>query len=300
MHITLNDIQPVEQVSDPSIDLLNYAKKRNIQNISRFGVTSGCFTTQAEDLPIVFNAGIPDSAQLSAAMAAMKRSVASSPQKNLSSEEVTAILTLQQKTLGLLDGMIAKAQEVGTSYQSVLPLVQSWKDCWVACGGNQKAFEDAYDSASKKLTDLGDRRFVAFKSVDLLMVFAQNEEDALAMCDAKMRAASKLNQIINDIAPLVQRIGTISGEAASGWSRALDALIGGLQAFVVLAKALVEVIKMAYKGLVAAAGILGGSIIPWILANPGLSAAIGAAGLATVVGGYGYAQYRMARTLTGI
>jgi hypothetical protein len=263
--------------------------------VGRFGVTTGCFTTRGASIEVAYAQGSPTND------ASVLQQIASAAgqfqQSNLTQDEVTFILTEKARAQRLLSDMLDQASTTKSAWEDALAKVNAWGECkasWttISCSSEQDAYNQSYDNAYAQMMNLAQQRLEAFRAVDVLMIFAQTPADAQALCAAKMRAYGKLQQVVNEIAPLAQKIASVEDQARAAWANTVNGLLAALQAFMALLGALIDVIKNVFQGLVAAAGFFAGTLAPFIAANPNvvLYGALGVVALGA--GGFAFLKIR--------
>lgn len=255
-------------------------------NVAQFGITNphGCFTTS----------GQPVSGGMQTVLQGVQNAAALKVQRNLSQEEVSLILAQQAVSKRKVQDLMDHAVKVKDAWVSALDRVQALKSCWF-CADERKAYNDAWSKAADMLRGLTPRSTEAFRSVDFLMVFAQDPREARDLCEAKLNARAQYQAILDQIQPVVQKVNSEEAALDAAKQGMIERLMGMLQTFISLLRALVEVIASAFKGLVAAVGFVAGTLAPFVAANPKV---VLYGTLGTIAAGFGlvgFIKYRQAK-----
>lgn len=273
-----------------ALTLEQIGQQRGI-NIAQFGVTNprGCFTTS----------GQPVTGDMQTVLQGVQSAAAKSVQRNLSQEEVGLILAQQSVSKKKVKDLIDYAVKVKDAWIDALEKMQALKSCWL-CSSERKAYNDSWWTAADMLRGLTPKSTEAFRSVDFLMVFAQDPREARDLCEAKLNARAQYQAILDQIEPIVKKVNAEEAALDAAKQGLVEKLLNMFQAFIALLEALIETIASAFKGLAVVAGFVAGTVAPFVATYPKvvLYGALGT--LAAGAGLVGFIKYRQAKfALTG-
>lgn len=243
---TLGDEIPEGQILDPEVEKARQARQTQawLEAKSRWGTTTSCYATSNVAIPLGPNA--PTEVLLQS----------NQPQKFLTQDEVDTVTTAKNLVESELTGLQSYATKVIGQWNAAKTSAEAWIACNFFCSKEETRMNGDIDSGNTMLSELGNRRYAAFKNLDMLMVYSPTADGAQRLCIKKQEAYAKYSEAVDQIAAIATTVHSKVAEERKKTAGLIETLIAIFQGFIDSIKALIAVVQELFKGIAASAAFI--------------------------------------------